>query len=294
MSKLFGFLAGLLLPWRILRATVLRFLSVHGPFLASGLAFDVLLYCIPLLFLIISVMGFLFAGSEQGVQGAVNVMVPLIPGAQEIITDNLSMIVEGRNRFGLIGFVLFFVFSTTMFGSARTALNTLLGIKNPRHFLMGMGIDLLMTLAFSGLFGITIALISLLAVFRGLAGQVTFLGPLLEPGWVFIGKVLGFLFTTVLFYVLYRFCPARTSRPRVLWTAALAGAALLEISKWAFAWYVSIAHTVTLLYGTLSGLLFLFLWVYYACTVFLFAGAFGWALHNELAQAEGKPVATTD
>jgi membrane protein len=286
--------SGLLLPWRIVKATVLQFRAVHGPFLASGLAFDVLLYCIPLLFLIISVMGFLLAGSDQAVRSAVDVFVPLIPGAQKIITDNLSMIVEGRNRFGLIGFVLFFLFSTTMFGSARTALNTLLGIKQPRHFLLGMGVDLLMMLAFSGLFGITIALISLLAVFRGLAGEITFLGPLLEPGWVLIGKVLGFLFTTVLFYVLYRFCPARTSRPRVLWTAALTGAVLLEISKWVFAWYVSIAHTVTLLYGTLSGLLFIFLWVYYACTVFLFAGALGWAADREMIREEGSPTARTD
>lgn len=273
--------SGLLLPWRILKSTFLQFLSGQGPLLASGLAFNVLLYCIPLLFLIISIMGFLFAGSDRGIQGAVHVLVPLIPGSDQIITDNITMIVDGRNNFGLIGCVLFFIFSTTMFGSARNALNTLLGIKQPRHFFMGMGIDFLMTLAISTLFGFTIALISLLAVVRGLADQIRFIAPLVQSGWILNGKILGFVFTTVLFFVLYRFCPTRTSRPRVLWTAAVTGAVLLEISKWAFALYVSMAHNVTLLYGTLRGLLFLFLWAYYACMVFLFAGAFAWALDAE-------------
>jgi membrane protein len=280
--------------WHVLKATFLRFLSAGGPFLASGLAFNILVYCIPLLFLIISIVGFFFAGTDQGIQGAVHILVPLIPGSEKIISDNIMMIVDGRNRFGLIGCILFFVFSTTMFGSARNALNTLLGTNQPRAFFKGVGIDFLMTLAISTLFGLTIALISLLAVVRALANEIRFMAPLVQSGWVLNGKILGFVFTTVLFFVLYRFCPTQSSQPRVLWTAAITGALLLEISKWAFALYVSMAHSVTLLYGALSGLLFLFLWAYYASMVFLFAGAFGLALHNELVRQEGKPVSATD
>jgi len=163
---------GFFKAWRILKSTVLQFRSVHGPFLASGLAFDLLLSCIPLLFIILSVMGFLLAGSDRAIENAVNVLVPLIPNARTLIADNLSIIVEARSRFGLIGFGLFFIFSTTMFGSARTALNTIYGIKQPRHFLIGMGVDLLMTLAFSALFGLTIAILSLLAVVHGLTDEM--------------------------------------------------------------------------------------------------------------------------
>jgi len=284
---------GLLLPWRILKSTFFQFLSGQGPILASGLAFNVLLYCVPLLFLVISIMGFLFAGSDQGIQGAVHILVPLIPGSDQIISDNIMMIVEGRNQFGLIGCVLFFIFSTTMFGSARNALNTLLGIKQPRPFFKGVGVDFLMTLTISALFGLAIGLISLLAVARGLADQIPFIAPLVQSGWILNGRILGFGFTTVLFFALYRFCPSRSSRPRILWAAALTGAVLLEISKWAFALYVSMAHSVTLLYGTLSGLLFLFLWAYYASMVFLFGAAFGLALQNELVREEGKSVPAT-
>jgi membrane protein len=284
----------LIRAWRILQATFLRFLSGQGPILASGLAFNVLLYCVPLLFLIISIMGFLFAGSDQGIRGAVKILVPLIPGSDQIIADNIKMIVEGRKHFGLIGCVLFFIFSTTMFGSARNALNTLFGTNQSRPFFKGVGIDFLVTLVISALFGLTIALISLLTVVRALADEIRFIAPLVQSGWVLNGKILGFVFTTVLFFVLYRFCPTQTSQPRILWTAAITGALLLELSKWAFALYVSMAHSITFLYGALSGLLFLFLWAYYASMVFLFGGAFGLALHVELAKEEGKPVSATD
>src|ERR1700688_4066551 len=108
-------------PWQVLKATIRRFLAVQGPFLASGLAFEVLIYCIPLLFLIISVMGFLLVGPDQ-IAAAKNILTQAMPGAHQIITDNLSMIIESRNKSGLIGVVLFIMFSMTMFGSARTAL----------------------------------------------------------------------------------------------------------------------------------------------------------------------------
>jgi len=268
------------LPWRVMKATVRQFLTVQGPFLASGLAFDLLLYCIPLLFLILSVMGFLLARQEQ-IEVAKNLLTQVMPGAHQVITENLSMIVASRNKSGLIGFALFIMFSMTMFGSARTALNTVMGVTRPGNFFIGKGVDLLVSVFFAGLFGLTIAVLSLLSALRGLTDRVFFVGVILRPGWMLLSEVFGFLFTAVLFYVLYRFCPARTCGRNALYIASLAGAVLFEISKWVFAWYVSRAQNFALVHGTLSGLLFFLLWVYYACAVFLFAGALGWALDRE-------------
>ena len=271
--------------WRILKETVRQFLAIQGPFLASGLAFEVLVYCIPLFFLVVSVMGFLLTGPDQ-IEAVNNILTQSMPGAHQVITDNLSMIVESRNQTGLIGFVLFIMFSMTMFGSARTALNTVLGVTQPLHFLIGKGVDLLVSLAFSGFFGFAVGLLSLLAVLRGLTDRMDLLGPILKPGWMLLSEALGFLFTAVLFYVLYRFCPARRIGRNALYAASLAGAVLLEISKWVFAVYVSRAKNFALVHGTLSGLLFLLLWVYYACAVFLFAGAIGWAVDREISAGE--------
>ncbi|HTN42389.1 MAG TPA: YihY/virulence factor BrkB family protein [Nitrospiria bacterium] len=265
-----------------MRATVRQFLTAQGPFLASGLAFDLLLYCVPLLFLILSVMGFLLARKEQ-IEVAKNLLTQVMPGAHQVITENLTMIVASRNQSGLIGFLLFIMFSMTMFGSARTALNAVMAVTRPGNFFIGKGVDLLVSVFFAGLFGLTIAVLSLLSALRGLTDRIFFLGAILRPGWMLLSEVLGFLFTAVLFYVLYRFCPARTCGRNALSIASLAGAGLFEISKWVFAWYVSRARDFALVHGTLNGLLFFLLWVYYACVVFLFAGALGWAVDRETA-----------
>jgi len=268
-------------PWRVLKQTVRQFVAVQGPFLASGLAFEVLIYCIPLFFLIVSVLGFILTGPAQ-IEMAKNILIQSMPGAHQVITENLQMIVESRNRSGLIGFVLFIIFSMTMFGSARTALNTVLAVTQPRNFLLGKGVDLLISMFFAVLFGSMIGLLSLLAVVRGLTDEIFNVGAVLATGWMLLSEVLGFVFTAVLFYVLYRFCPARTLGKNALYAAALAGAALFEVSKWVFAWYVSKARDLALVHGTLGGLLFFLLWIYYACAVFLFAGAIGWAVDREI------------
>ena len=268
------------IPWRILKETVRKFSSVNGLFLASGLAFDVLLNCIPLLFLIVSAAGYTLAGSERAVSGVQAVLEQLLPGFRQAIADNLSAMTANRNRFGLVGFALFFIFSTATFGSVRTVLNTLFEVSRPRGLLAGKGIDFLMMLAAAALFVTTIGISSLLAIAWNIGGRLPFLRPFLEPGWAAASQILGFLFTVALFYMLYRYCPARGLGGRALWAASLAGAVLFELSKWVFTGYVSSAQAYVLLYGTLSGFLFFFLWIYYASVVFIFAATFGWVLQR--------------
>jgi membrane protein len=265
-----------------LKETFGRFQAVQGLFLASGLAFEVLLYCIPLLFIVTSVLGHFLAGSDLAEEAVRRVLIQLMPGANAVIVENLSMIVARRNQIGLIGFALFFVFSTALFGSARAALSLVFGVRRPRGFLKAKGMDLLITLLSSALFGFTVGIISLLTVARGMTHRLPFIGSILEPGSALTGQAVGFLFTAVLFYILYRLCPAESPGGRPLVIASLTGAALVEVSKWIFAWYVSIARTTELWYGTLSGALFLFMWVYYACAAFLLAASLGWAMEREV------------
>ncbi|WDT76376.1 MAG: YihY/virulence factor BrkB family protein [Candidatus Manganitrophus sp.] len=69
--------------------------------------------------------------------------------------------------------------------------------------------------------------------------------------------------------------PCSTNRSAGVWTATLTGAILLELSKWLFGWYISVARGYTILYGTLSGFLFLCLWLYYVSLVFILSGVIG-------------------
>jgi membrane protein len=267
--------------WQIFKETIRRFFAIKGPFLASGLAFDVLLYCIPLLFLMLSAVGYVFAISDHAIVNAQQILGQLLPGSDQIVANNLDYIVAKRGQFGIFGFVLYLLISTATFGTVRMVLNTVMEVKQPRGFLKGKTVDLLMLLAASGLFILIVGISSLVAVLQGVDQQLPLLGFLIGPGLAMTSHVLGFLFTVSLFYLLYRYCPARGLKGTNLWVACLIGAILFEISKWMFAWYVSVARSYVLLYGTLSGFLFFFLWIYYVSIVFIFSATLGRVLENQ-------------
>jgi uncharacterized BrkB/YihY/UPF0761 family membrane protein len=61
---------------------------------------------------------------------------------------------------------------------------------------------------------------------------------------------------------------------------------LFQISKWAFGIYLQYARTTTAIYGTLSALVFFFLWLYYASTIFIFAAEIGWVFERTAPSAD--------
>src|SRR5437899_8606372 len=68
--------------------------------------------------------------------------------------------------------------------------------------------------------------------------------------------------------------PKTLSRSGLL-AASGAATCLFQISKWAFGIYLQYAQTTTAIYGALSALVFFFLWLYYACMVFIFSAEIG-------------------
>jgi membrane protein len=266
--------------WSIARATTKQFTAIGGPFLASALAFDVLLYCVPFLLLIVSSLGYMLAGSDQARVAIQDVLQQFLPSSQQPVAENLTLIINQRHRFGVAGVVLLFVFSTVTFGTVRSVLDRVFDVTERRHPLLGKLIDFLLMLVISGLLLLTVGARLILAVVRNFGDKFFMFGSLLDPGWAIAGGLVGYLLLVVTFYVLYRYCPARRLSQRALWLASAIGAAFFELSKWAFAWYVALARITALVYGTLAGLLFFLLWIYYASFVFILAAAFGWTLER--------------
>ena len=258
----------------VLKESVRTFISINGPFLASGLAFDLLLNFIPLLFLIVSTLG--YALSSPKAVGMVQTFLEqrLPPGLQSAIILNLAVVASKRNQIGLIGFILYIFFTITTFGSIRMVLNTLFNTHPRRGFLGGKAVDFFVMLLASGLFIVSATLSALVAVVRTMKG-LPISSRILEPGWTMLSDLLGLLFTATLLYILYRFCPGRRISRKALWTSAGVGTLLLELSKTVFPWYISIARSYAVLYGTLSGFVFLLLWIYYASLVFIFSAVIG-------------------
>lgn len=262
---------------RMVAAALQKFFADNGFFLASALAFNLLLYFIPLSLLMISLLGYTVLDSERAMNEVQSALKAFLPRSQQALADNLSAVVADRGLLGLFGFASFVAFSTFLFGSVRAVLNRVFQVKQERTFVKGMGVDLLMM-------GLT-ALLMLLAVGTtwSLATAVTLSeqsqswSSIARPGLVVLGKVFTVAVTVLLFYVLYRFSPASTLSGRALMIASVTGSALFQIAKWGFTWYVEIAQQSLELYGALGGLMFLFVWLYYASLVLIIGAEAGWA-----------------
>jgi membrane protein len=155
-------------------------------------------------------------------------------------------------------------------------LNQVFCAQQAGTFIRGVGIDVLMTLLVTVLMLVVVANTSFLTIVWTLTERYPSLAVFFEPALTVLDRALGFVATIVLFYVLYRVPPAVTLPWTALTIGALAATLLFQLARWGFAWYVSIAQGTLVLYGTLGGLMFFFLWLYYASLVFILGAEVAW------------------
>jgi len=264
--------------WFFLKNTVCNFLHDNGFFLATGLAFNLLLYFIPLALLMISLLGYTFLESERAMAEVQSVVRRFLPQSEQALADNLAAIVANRGRLGLVGSMFFFVFSSTLFGSVRHVLNIVFKAQQIRSLLSGLFRDFLMMLITAILLMLSIGAGTFLALARTIGTErLPVAAPTLEFVWGLTAKLLALGLLASLFYVLYRYAPARRLSRGALLVASLSATVLFEFARWAFNWYVAFAYETLTLYGVLGGLMFFFFWLYYASLVFVLGAEIGFA-----------------
>ncbi|HSF58230.1 MAG TPA: YihY/virulence factor BrkB family protein [Candidatus Binatia bacterium] len=264
--------------WFFLKKTIYNFLHDNGFFLAMGLAFNLLLYFIPLALLMISLLGYTFLESERAMVEVQSVVRRFLPQSEQALADNLAAIVANRGRLGLVGSMFFFVFSSTLFGSVRHVLNIVFKAQQRRSFLSGLSRDFLMMLITAILLMLSIGAGTFLALARTVGTErLPVAAPTIELVWGLTGKLLALGLLASLFYLLYRYASARRLSRGALVVASLSATVLFEFARWAFNWYVAFAAETLTLYGVLGGLMFFFFWLYYASLVFIIGAAMGFA-----------------
>jgi len=279
---------------RVIKNAVWKYYEDDGAFMARGLAFGLLIYCIPLALLTVSALSYMLTSSDRALYWIQELAQALAPGFQRGFGDYFVSIVSNRGVLGLAGFITFLFVSSTTFGSLRLVLNKVFRAPEPRGIIHGKAMEVVMMLATSVLFFVIIAIVYAIALFQSLllnlelfrralvALQEEFpLAPTyIEPTMLLITSVVSFVATAALFCFLYHFAPAKSLKLSSLLTGSLTAAILFELSKTAFGLYMRYAQGTTALYGALSGLVFFFLWVYYACVVFVLGAEVSWAVER--------------
>jgi membrane protein len=272
-----------------LKTTACNLFRDNGFFLAMGLAFNLLLYFIPLVLMMTALLGYTFFESSRAMTEVQSLVRQFLPQSQHAFADNLAAIVSHRGLLGVTGSIFFLVFSSTLFGSARYVLNIVFKAHVRRSFLKGLLRDFLMMMITAILLTLAIGAGILLALVRTFGAEsLPVLAPMLEPVWWAVGQLLALAMLASLFYVFYRYAPAQRLSQIALLVASLSATFLFELARRGFAWYVEFAHEALALYGVLSGLIFFFFWLYYASLVFVLGAEVGYTV-DQLGSSYAPP-----
>ncbi len=248
-------------------------------FLASGLAFNFLVCFIPLILVILSILGF-FLYSSHEVLGYVRVYLErMLPGASPKMTANIMNLIRDRKLVGLIGFLGLLWAASRLFSSTRTVLDKTLGISWPHGYLKEKLYDLFMVCVSGLLFLFSILMTGIFDLIKSLPERIGIhLPALLRIPWSgrLVGIVGGYLFSVLMFFILFHFLPSRRPSSRVVLLTSLLIAGLWDIAKTLFRLYVNLSNSFMAIYGSLGLLVVFMFWIYYSCLILVLGGEIIW------------------
>ena len=255
-------------------------------FLASGVAFNLLLAVVPFILLLVSTSIF-FLGStpDSAADAAIAFLDRLLPssnwGAGQSVRDTVREIARVSGSVTLFSAIGFLWFSTRVFSSMRSVFQKTFDVPNERSILHGKLFDLVGS--FLAAIGITLygslTAYLLVASTRGASVLVrlgvrdSFMGPLEYA----FGRALAFSLVVVLCFAVYRLVPNRPIRTRIAWIGSITTSVLFELARIMFAMYVERFPPGSLYTGALATLVVVTLWTYYSSLIFI--------LGAEVAQA---------
>ena len=246
----------------------LRGTKSHIKDMAASVAFFSFLSLFPLLLGLIAVAGSVLESDQMRKQVLVWVN-EFFPVGADFVTKNIESLVRLRGAAGLASIIVLFWSARKMVGAISRGINTALGQKRShafylsplRNFGLVLGVSLLM-------FG-TVALSPLADLVSDL--QISWLD---EYSGNFIdvvgGHVVSLVSTGVMIGCAYILVPYQRPGWREIWPGLLTATILIELGKKAFVYYVDNVSRMDALYGSISSIIVLMLWLYFFGRVLLY------------------------
>jgi len=270
---------------RVFRAAGLRFSAEGAAFMSQAIAYTALFSLVPLTLLAVSMMAFVY-GTDEGMARANAVIQAYAPALGDLLSTNIDAVVRFRGISGIIGLIGLIWSGKNLFQALTYALNRSLGITRYRHIVW----DVAIALTLVPFAGVVLIAATVLPVVITLIVQFARLESL---RW--IPQISSYATSAALVFivsaVLYAYLPNRRPRWGAVVPGALTCAAGYSIAQIAFAVYTTFAANAFQIYGALSALFVLLLWMDLIGVVFLF-GAFVSAAWEKDGQSPALPLAS--
>jgi len=208
------------------------------------------------------------------------------PGSADFLRTNIEALIELRGAVGMASVVALLWSASKMFGALSRGMNLALGIPKGHPFYLSKLRYFGMTLVVSLLLFVGVGLSTILDVVT----QLDFARFGLDgTAFAWLGShVASFVSILATVFLLYTLVPYERPRWREVLPASLVATLLFELGKSLFVLYVERANSLEAVYGSLTSVIVLLLWLYFSSRVLLF-GAELIAVRRE-EQASGDTV----
>ena len=238
----------------------LRFGKDHGSFLAATISYYALFSIFPLLLVLISLAGYIFAKAETAA-AVLEYTSRFLPQFSELISVNIEAVTASRSQVGVIAVVGLLWTGTAIFDALEYALDTVWGEAENRLLWRAK----LLGVATVVILGAVLALLTLSAPLLEVVrqfGKENALGRAIISGndayfWLINMAAMAFVFLLI-----YHIVPSRRPKIGQVWPGALAAAVIWEIARRFFAWYVRRIARFSAIYGSLGIVIGLLIWLY--------------------------------
>jgi len=253
--------------------------------MSQAIAFTALFSLVPLTLVGVSMLAFVY-GSDVGVARANAAIQAYVPALGDLLSNNVDAVVKFRGLSGIIGLLGLVWSGKNLFQALTYALNRSLGITRYRHIVW----DVAIALTLVPVAGVVLIVATVLPVVITLFVQFAGLESLRwAPQIASYSASAGLVFVASAF--LYAYLPNRRPRWGAVVPGALTCAIGYSVAQIAFAVYTTYAANAFQIYGALSALFVLLLWLDLIGVVFLF-GAFVSAAWEKDGEAGTLPLAS--
>ena len=250
-------------------------------FLASGVAFGILLAALPFGLLIMSVLATLLNETPEHTALSVHQLLDtLLPKHTGPMEESVHALINGvlatRGALGIWGAAGYFWFTARLFGALRSALSQVLDFGTQRGVVAGKLHDFRLTLVSTFLITAYLALTAYAAIAtsRGveLFVNLGIRSDVMSGVEYALGRLLALILVVTLIFLLYRFIPVRGIPTRAAVAGAVTASVMFELTRVAYAAFTDYLSPATIYTGVLYTIVSVVFWVYYAAIIFLIGG----------------------
>ncbi len=268
--------------WDYLHSLWYKMLRDDILFLASGIAFNLLICLIPLILIIFAMAGYTFSSSSELWDNAVLYLQSLIPVSSERIINNTQRLINDRQWIGILGLGGMAFTATRLFASLRTVLDRVFEARHTRGIIHGKLFDFMILVLIATLLAaanFSLALLpNLLRENILFNNQLFSITPLLKSKTLVI--IFAFLLNSAFFFLTYRFFPSRSVRTDTCLIATSIAVTVFEASKYLYGYFILMYGEFNRIYGTLAAIVALIVWFYISSLVYVLAAEIGF-IHEQ-------------